>query len=628
MKIKITLLYNLLLLLTGMNLQAQNPDVEWTTVMGGPSFDYVQSITTDASGNVYTTGQFLDTVDFDLGVGIANLISNRSGAMFVQKLDANGALIWAKQMVGNNDVYANSIVTDRSENIYTIGQFYGTIDFDPGVGTTNLTSISSTDIFIQKLDSDGNLIWVNQIEESGTGSDRGHSIIIDISGNICATGYFSGTADFDPGVGITNLTSNGQSDIFIQKLDTDGNLLWVKQIGGTSNDYGESITTDMIGNVYTTGKFYGTVDFDPGIGITSLTSNGGHDAFIQKLDTDGRLLWVKKIGGTSSRTDLVEAITTDGSGNVYTTGYFWDTKDFDPGIGVTNLISNETEGAEIFIQKLDPDGDLLWAKQMGGNSGDGGRGITIDPSGNLYTTGFFHNTVNFNPAGGTIELTSNGSVDIYIQKMRSCSSNTGIDVITACDKYTWINGITYTQNNNTSTYTLTNKAGCDSVITLNLRIYSVSDLTTTLTGATIIANSATSIYQWLNCDDNFSIIDGETNRDFTTSVSGNYAVELTENGCVDTSACVPISITGIDELSWTIDITAYPNPTQGSVNIQFEKSIENIQLIITDIQGEIISDKQYENITYTTTELGKVPGIYFLTLKTEFGIKTIQIVKK
>jgi hypothetical protein len=115
----------------------------------------------------------------------------------------------------------------------------------------------------------------------------GLSIAVDATGNVYTTGYFEGTADFDPGAGTTNLISAGNLDYFVSKLDPSGNFLWAKSIGGSSNEVGYSIAVDSSGNVYTTGYFAGTADFDPGAGTSNLTSVGGNDVFVLKLSPSG-----------------------------------------------------------------------------------------------------------------------------------------------------------------------------------------------------------------------------------------------------------------------------------------------------------------------------------------------------
>ncbi|MDP6288444.1 MAG: SBBP repeat-containing protein, partial [Acidimicrobiales bacterium] len=120
----------------------------------------------------------------------------------------------------------------------------------------------------------------------GSGSnDQGHSVVVDSSGNVYTTGKFYGTVDFDPGAGTTNLTSNGGRDAFVSKLDSSGNYVWAKSFGDSGNDSGAWVAVDSSGNVYTTGNFGVTVDFDPGAGTANLTSNGQQDGYVLKLDS-------------------------------------------------------------------------------------------------------------------------------------------------------------------------------------------------------------------------------------------------------------------------------------------------------------------------------------------------------
>src|SRR3990172_3536641 len=166
---------------------------------------------------------------------------------------------WAKGMGGPGFDISYSMKIDASGNVYTTGLFVGTSDFDPGVGTFNMTDASGG-IFVSKLDASGNFVWAKQM--GGTGSENGYSLYLDVTGNVYITGRFGGTADFDPGVGTFNLTSAGADDIFICKLDVSGNFVWAKRLGGTGTDYGNAITLDGSGNVLTTGYFQSTVDFD------------------------------------------------------------------------------------------------------------------------------------------------------------------------------------------------------------------------------------------------------------------------------------------------------------------------------------------------------------------------------
>ncbi|WP_343748083.1 SBBP repeat-containing protein [Fluviicola sp.] len=396
------------LLITSATANAQ-VNLQWVKNMGGTSADLGQATVVDTAGNIYITGTFYGTADFDPGAGVANLTSADLGDIFVAKYDSNGNYVWAKRMGGAGSDVGNSIAVDAAGNVYTTGYFWNTVDFDPGAGVVNLTSGGYSDIFVSKLDSNGNYVWAKSMIGTGTKDDYGNSITLDAAGNVYTTGYFENTVDFDPGAGVANLTSTGGTDIFVSKLDNNGNYVWAKNIGGTANDQGNSIAIDAAGNIYTTGAFIGTVDFDPGSGATNLTSAGGANVFVSKLDNNGDYVWAKGMGGTKG-----SSIAIDAAGNVHTTGFFSGTRDFDPGSGVANLTSAGIN--DIFVSKLDNNGSYLWAKGMGGTGIDYVTSMALDATGNVYTTGYFPGTANFNPAG-TANLTSAGANDIFVSKL-------------------------------------------------------------------------------------------------------------------------------------------------------------------------------------------------------------------
>ncbi len=389
-----------------------NGDFVWAKSMGGTSYDLGTDVTVDSSGNVYTTGNFYGTVDFDPGMGVLYLTSVGDSDIFVSKLDSSGNLLWAKRMGGTNYDKGYSIAVDPSGNVHTIGGFYGTVDFDPGeLSGFYLNSAGGSDIFVSKLNSSGNFVWAKSM--GGTNFDSGNGIAVDSSGNVYTTGSFRDIADFDPGAGIVNLIGAGVDDIFVSKLNSGGNLVWAKGIGGSDYDYGNGIAVDLSGNVYTTGSYFGTVDFDSEAGVFNLTSAGSHDIFVSKLNSGGNFVWAKSMGGVDG--DYGNGIAVDSSGNVYTTGYFGATADFDPGTGTANLTSMGVD--DIFVSKLDGSGNFAWARGMGGTDYDFGYGIATDSSGNVYTTGHFSGTADFDPNSGTVNLISAGSYDIYVSKL-------------------------------------------------------------------------------------------------------------------------------------------------------------------------------------------------------------------
>ncbi len=401
-----------------------NGDYLWAESLGSTGNDRGWGTTLDSSGNIYTIGTFNGTVDFDPGPGTANLTSAGLEDIFITKFDPNGNYLWAQSFGGTADDYGYQIAADGSGNIYATGHFYNTVDFDPGPGTTNLTSIGTlNDIFITKFDSSGNHVWARNFGDGGY--DSGLDIAVDSSGNTYTTGYFYGTVDFDPGAGVASFTSTGGTwDAFIVKLDPNGNYLWAHSFGSTGNDFAQSIVLDNSGSAYITGSFTGTVDFDPGVGTANLTSAGGDDIFALKLDSNGNYVWAKNLGGGSNESGY--GIAVDGSSNTYTTGYFSGTADFDPNTGVTNL--TPVGSNDIFIAKLtgSPVITSVTSTQTDGTYGIGTIiPITVTFSEIVNVTGIPQLTLN---TGAVATYTSGSGSNILTFNYTVAAGNTTADL--------------------------------------------------------------------------------------------------------------------------------------------------------------------------------------------------------
>ena len=195
-------------------------------------------------------------------------------------------------------------------------------------------------------------------------------------------------------------------------------------------------------------------------------------------------------------------------------------------------------------------------------------------------------------------------------------NNASTDMRTECESLTWIDGITYTSSNNVATHTLINAIGCDSIVTLDLTINNV-DNGTTNNSPTLSADLAGATYQWLECDNNFAEINGETNQSFTSLVNGNYAVEVTQNSCTDTSVCENVSNVGISEIATNINL--YPNPTSDEITIDIKGYNGVINVELYDLQGRLL-----ETTTNTIISLKKhAKGIY--VLKVSYGDITEEV---
>ena len=370
-------------LMLGSLLRSDAQDLGWAAQLGGTLFDHAYAVMTDDSGHVYTTGSFEGFADLDPGPAFNVFLSAGDVDVFVSKLDRDGQMLWSFTFGGNTEDYSEALSIDADGNVYVAGYFNGTADFEPGSGTTNLTSVGDYDAFLSKFDADGNFQWA--IRLGGTSADQVSDMAVDTAGNILLVGQFSGTADFDPGAGNLNLTSAGDNDIFVVKLNDAGELVWASQFGNSGNDLARGVAIDSDNNILTTGHFATTVDFDPGVGVANLVSNGMEDAFISKISDDAEYVWAVSLG--AGLLDEGTAIHTDAAGLVYTTGFFQGTADFDPGAEATDLTSFGAE--DIFISVLDADGAFVMAQQMGGPGLEKPHAIDTDTAGNIYTSGYF-----------------------------------------------------------------------------------------------------------------------------------------------------------------------------------------------------------------------------------------------
>lgn len=405
----------------------------WAGKMGGNFVEYGTSIFIDNSSNVYSTGHFYSGVgDFDPGPGTYTLGMSGFGSGFVSKLNASGSFIWAKQIDGGY-LNCNSIVVDVFGSVIICGTFRDTVDFDPGPTTYTMASLGfPTNAFITKLDANGNFIWAKQIKDSSMSQMR--SIVCDGLGNIYCTGTFEGTADFDPGIGTYSLTVGTYIDLFVLKLDMNGNFIWAKQIGGGLGIVDPStIKLDASNNIINAGSFNTTADFDPGPSVFNLIGDPYFDAYVFKLNVNGNFIWAKQFEGNG--TESGKGMDVDINNDIYITGSFSDTTDFDPGIGTFTLSTIPDFKQDIYISKISNAGNFVWVKQLGDTSWDEGYAISVDANFNIYTTGYFRLTTDFDPNPGTYTLMGLGGRDAFVHKMCQLSCITGVEDVIENDSF-------------------------------------------------------------------------------------------------------------------------------------------------------------------------------------------------
>lgn len=392
---------------------AQN--LYWAQPIGANSTDVGQGNTIDLNGNQIVTGGFSATVDFNPGSGTFNMAASGGKDVFVLKLDFGGNFVWSKRFSGTGNEEGWSVATDAAGNVYVAGSFTATVDFNPGNGIYNLTSNNNfKDAFICKLDPAGNFLWAHSW--GSTGDDESYSVCIDNSGNVLVTGGFFGTIDFDPGTGVTQLTSAGNSDIFVCKLSSAGSLLWAGNMGSSFADFGKVIRTDAADNIYVSGNFNLTADFDPGPNTTNLVSGGLDDIYVCKLDSAGNFVWARKVA-TGGNNERLGDMTMDSQRNMYFTGNFAGTADFDPSAGAQPYIAN---GTDAFVSKLDSMGNYVWSGAFSGSFMEDGRCIRVDNTQSVFISGTFAGTTDFDPdLNISANLTTFGLDDIFICKLDS-----------------------------------------------------------------------------------------------------------------------------------------------------------------------------------------------------------------
>jgi hypothetical protein len=359
----------------------------WAERFGGALDQYGRGIALDGAGNVLVTG---DGYGLDFGGGPLTDTS-----LFVAKLDPAGHHVWSRGFGDQATVtrWGAGVALDASGNVFLTGYFGGTVDFGGGP----LVSAGSDDIFIAKLDASGKHLWSRRF--GAAGNHQGQSVAVDGLGNVIVAGRFDGAVDFGGGA----LVSAGGFDLFVAKLDGAGNHRWSRSFGDAAYQFDASVAVDTAGSVIVAGDFLGSIDLGGG----KFVSAGGNDVFVAKLDAmTGDHIWSKSFGDQADQ--RVTGVATDAAGHVLVTGNFSGAIDF----GGSVLTS--AGSGDIFIAKLDPNGNHEWSDRFGGTALDSGQAIAADAAGNVLVTGSFKGTADLEDGG----VTSAGGSDIFVVKVQ------------------------------------------------------------------------------------------------------------------------------------------------------------------------------------------------------------------
>ena len=606
------------------------PLIKWKKSFGGTLADAARCIASDAQGNVYIAGYFQGTVTFPLVTGSVTLSSKYASMdIMMAKLDAKGNMLWVSTMSGESDDYASAIAVDTS-GVYLLADFVGSVNFYTGTGVKTLTSSGDHDVALYHVDTDGNYKWA--VKLGGNGVDMGLALSINAN-NIYIGGTFTGTTDLDPGTGLANFTSNANSDdAFVCKLNKSGSFVWAKTFGTATNEtiYGMSI--DASGNVYTTGSYFGTMDFDPGSSVANQVAKGSQDIFVSKLNASGDYVWAKSFGGTS--VDIGKAIDIDLNGNVLLMAHYNGNVNFGTDANFTSKGSYD-----IFIGKLDSTGAFIWGRTLGGATTEYAYGIKADKDGNVYSYGIFSSTVDFDPGIAVSNYTSPGSNGIFVHKMNSKGEFSWVstmggtiqalhyggnlalaaapDNVYICGKFA---GYYFLPNNGSDDAFVVKVGSCTEAIDVSITTKSQID-----GGGISVGQEGAIDYRWYKCNDLSGGVIGGNYQTIYPVNYGSYQVVVNMEGCLDTSACVAYTkdVTGVTEFSSINNsINMYPNPANQNI-LTLGLSI-NAEVKISDAQGRLIHSAYFEKGDHLVDVSTFTNGVYMVRFTGE-NVTTTRI---
>ncbi len=529
------------------------------------------------------------------------------------------------------------IASDANGNVYTAGIFGSTSDFDPSAGVSNLTSHGSDDIYIVKTTPDGTFVWARNL--GGSSADIPNELVIDLSGNIYLTGIFAGTADFDPEAGVSNLVSTGGDDVFATKLTANGQLVWAKSFGGSGDDIGYAIEIDDYDStVFIIGNYTGTADLNPGAATATVTSNGSSDIFMVKLSNTGDYITSKTIGGTGMDRgrDLVIDVAT---GDQFLTGSFGNTVDFDPGAGVVELIGGSQD---IFVLKLDVSNNFTWAKRMGGIAVDEGRNIDFDANGFIYVNGSFISTCNFDPNGGTTNVTSNGSDDVFVVQLTPAGALSWVKTFGSIgtEDFMDMDVTSFGDIYVTGEMADDMDANPDAVITFDLTKVGAED-------AYIVSLASDGNFNWATSygansvsayTRGFGVFADEQFNVYTTGSFQN-SVDFNPGAAVNTLNAVAGSdswyqklgpgFNGLEEALENGGFQISPNPSSGKSILSTENPMNNAEITVTDASGkQVLITKGVSGMLFEIDFSPLEKGIYFLEIVQNNTHEQVKFVKE
>lgn len=383
---------------------------------------FVQDQLVDNDKNLYligTFGNYLNCEPYGSNYSLSSTFGGLNTDVFIAKYDSLGQLLWAKKLGSTGSQGVTRLKADQNQNIYIIGSFSGTLDFDLSITQTSTLSSNggNLDPFLAKYNSNGDFIWAKHLNSPSV-QDNYNDIQISSDGFIYIAARFGSTADFDFGPDTTNLTAVGTADGAILKYDLNANLIWAKQITGSGAQSVGRIELNSNNVIYVSGTMSTPADLDTDTSAFILTPTGNIDLYFAAFDSDScDLIWAKRLGGTHNDAIIAGSFYLDQQSNIYIYGGYDYTIDFDPALNsVYNIPGSAVRKA--FLSKYDSLGNFIWTNHTSGTDYVDTRQVSFLNDTTLIASFYYPENIDLDFTGNTFMVNvpwhgNNCAIGIY-----------------------------------------------------------------------------------------------------------------------------------------------------------------------------------------------------------------------
>jgi len=389
---------------------AATGDVVWGKAFGAQYNDQRASgVAVDPTDDsIYLVGSYEGEFSFD---GANNLSNEGNSDIYLAKFDSMGGFQWSVRSGDWADQYVNAIAVGGDRNIFLAGSYEGALDLPNDVKLTDIGGQS--DVFVVKLNPEGATVWAKGFGDGSQQPKLATTIAVDSQGNAVIAGYFSGSLEFIPSQPISTMSNR---DVFLAKLDKDGNPLWSKRLGngdpgGPANRILCRVALDHQDNIVLETAFTGTMSL--GAPLPDVAPAGSRGILLAKFAPDGKPLW-QQVFGAANAEQRSRSLAVDSKNNIVLTGDMVGTVNF----GGASLSTSATGDPDLFVAKFDPDGKHVFSLRAGNGQPQEGRAIAVDAHDNVIVTGSYYGVLDFNTEGTLVGSgLGGGDYDLFALKL-------------------------------------------------------------------------------------------------------------------------------------------------------------------------------------------------------------------